>query len=238
MKVDYSTSVFPVSKRRLKRGGGGRSYLGKRFNSSNTTPSSRRSKCDGNCRSETAKSPPSPSKDFLTCSIVRLEPFRQSLHGSWGSHTPTEYGIPKLCWRNLKSIWPSQWIRRLLHSWISQATGLCVHNKENRHPEDLCRSNTLKKKVFKRETYGLSKVEIFFLKVDLRFSFRHYLLDDEFNLLTTINTPYRRYRRSWLPFGLSVPENLQKHFNHVLGALKRVLNVADVIHAYGVGDSA
>ena len=102
-------------------------------------------------------------------------------------------------------------------------------------------------KAFKRDTYPmrildeilpeLSKAKVF-STVDLRSGFWHCVLDDESSLLTTFNTPYGRYRWLRLPFGLSVsPEIFQKRVNQTLEGLEGVLNIADDILIYGVGDS-
>ena len=102
-------------------------------------------------------------------------------------------------------------------------------------------------KALKRETYPmpildeilpeLSKAKVF-STVDLRSGFWHCVLDDESSLLTTFNTPYGRYRWLRLPFGLSVsPEIFQKRVNQTLEGLEGVLNIADDILIYGVGDS-
>ena len=102
-------------------------------------------------------------------------------------------------------------------------------------------------KTLKRETYPmpildeilpeLSKAKVF-STVDLRSGFWHCVLDDESSLLTTFNTPYGRYRWLRLPFGLSVsPEIFQKRVIQTLEGLEGVLNIADDILIYGVGDS-
>ena len=77
-----------------------------------------------------------------------------------------------------------------------------------------------------------------FTTVDLRSGFWHCVLDDESSMLTTFNTPYGRYRWLRLPFGLSVsPEIFQKRVVQTLEGLDGVLNNADDILIYGVGDS-
>ena len=56
--------------------------------------------------------------------------------------------------------------------------------------------------------------------------------------MTTFGTPYRRFRWLRLPFGLSVsPEIFQKRVNLVLEGLEGILNIADDILVYGVGDT-
>ena len=84
----------------------------------------------------------------------------------------------------------------------------------------------------------LSQAKVF-STVDLRSGLGHCVLDDESSLLTTFNTPYRRYLWLRIPFGLSVsPEIFQKRVNQTLEGLEGVLNIADDIIIYGVGDSA
>ena len=57
-------------------------------------------------------------------------------------------------------------------------------------------------------------------------------------MLTTFNTPYGRYHWLRLPFGLSIsPEIFQKRVIQTLEGLDGVLNIADDILIYGVGDS-
>ena len=83
---------------------------------------------------------------------------------------------------------------------------------------------------------SLAKV---FTTVDLRSGFWHCVLDDESSMLTTFNTPYGRCRWLRLPFGLSVsPEAFQKRVIQTLEGLEGVLNIADDILIYGVGDSS
>ena len=77
-----------------------------------------------------------------------------------------------------------------------------------------------------------------FSTVDLRSGFWHCVLDDQSSLLTTFSTPYGRYRWLRLPFGLSVsPEIFQKRLNQAIEGLEGVLNIADDILIYGVGET-
>ena len=99
----------------------------------------------------------------------------------------------------------------------------------------------------KRETYQipvldeilpeLSQAKVF-STVDLRSGYWHCVLDQESNLLTTFAKPFRRYRWCRLPFGLSVSSEIfQKRVNQALEGLSGVLNIADDILVYGVGNS-
>ena len=73
--------------------------------------------------------------------------------------------------------------------------------------------------------------------MDLRSGFWQCVLDDESSMLTTFNTPYGRYLWLRLPFGLSVsPEIFQKRVLQTLEGLECVLNTADDILIYGIGD--
>ena len=102
-------------------------------------------------------------------------------------------------------------------------------------------------KALKRKTYPMPILnEILpdllqakvFTTVDLSSGFWHCVLDDESSMLTTFNTPYSRYCWLRLPFGLSVsPEIFQKRVIQTLEGLDGVLNIADDILIYGVGDS-
>ena len=77
-----------------------------------------------------------------------------------------------------------------------------------------------------------------FSTVDLRSGFWHCVLDEQSSLLTTFSTPHGRYRWLRLPFGLSVsPEIFQKRLNQAIEGLDGVLNIADDILIFGVGDT-
>ena len=77
-----------------------------------------------------------------------------------------------------------------------------------------------------------------FTSVDLRSGFWHCVLDDESRMLTVFNTPYGRYCWLRLPFELFIsPEIFQKRVIRTLEGLEGILNIADDILIYGVGDS-
>ena len=102
-------------------------------------------------------------------------------------------------------------------------------------------------KALKRETYQMPVLDELlpelaqakvFSTVDLRSGFWHCVLDEQSSLLTTFSTPHGRYRWLRLPFGLSVsPEIFQKRLNQAIEGLDGVLNIADDILIYGVGDT-
>lgn len=99
----------------------------------------------------------------------------------------------------------------------------------------------------KRETYQipvlheilpeLAQAKVF-STVDLRSGYWHCVLDKESSLLTTFATPFGRYRWCRLPFGLSVSSEIfQKRINQAQDGLNGVLNIADDILVYSVGNT-
>ncbi|XP_030853177.1 uncharacterized protein K02A2.6-like [Strongylocentrotus purpuratus] len=83
----------------------------------------------------------------------------------------------------------------------------------------------------------LSKAKIF-SKFDLRSGYLHCELDDESSFLTTMNTPFGRYRWKRLPFGLNASaEIFQKKLQQALDGLDGIECVADDIILFGVGDN-
>ena len=99
----------------------------------------------------------------------------------------------------------------------------------------------------KRETYQipilneilpeLSQAKVF-STVDLRSGYWHCVLDHESSLLTTFSTPFGRYRWCRLPFGLPVSSEIfQKRVNQALEGLSGVLDIADDILVFRVGNN-
>jgi hypothetical protein len=77
-----------------------------------------------------------------------------------------------------------------------------------------------------------------FTKRDVKEAFWHVQLDEESSLLTTMITPFGRYRWSRLPFGLSVSSEIfQKRLTEALSGLRGVICVADDIVVVGRGDT-
>ena len=57
-------------------------------------------------------------------------------------------------------------------------------------------------------------------------------------MLTTMHTPWGRYRRTHLPFGISlVPEEFQRRFRDVLCGIDGIINIVDDINEMGRGES-
>ena len=83
----------------------------------------------------------------------------------------------------------------------------------------------------------LSKARIF-SKVDVKEAFWHVKLDEESSKLTTMITPFGRFRWSCLPFGLKVSSEIfAKKLDQAIGHLNGVICVADDIIVVGCGDT-
>ena len=83
----------------------------------------------------------------------------------------------------------------------------------------------------------LSQAKVF-STVDLRSGYWHCVLDHESSLLTTFSTPFGRYHWCRLPFGLSVSSEIfQKRVNQALEGLSGVLDIADDILVFRVGNN-
>ena len=77
-----------------------------------------------------------------------------------------------------------------------------------------------------------------FSTFDVKNGFWHIELDDESSKLTTFNTPFGRYRRLRLPFGLSsAPEEFQRRQHQVVEGIPEVLTTHDDILLYGEGNT-
>ena len=73
-----------------------------------------------------------------------------------------------------------------------------------------------------------------FTKVDLSSAYWHVMLDEESSLLTTMQTPFGRYRWLRLPFGTSVSaEIFQKKVLEALQGLSGVVCIADDVIVHG-----
>lgn len=77
-----------------------------------------------------------------------------------------------------------------------------------------------------------------FTKLDVKEAFWHVKLDEESSRLTTMITPFGRYRWARLPFGLTVSSEIfQKRLNEALNGLHGVICVADDIVVVGRGNT-
>ena len=79
----------------------------------------------------------------------------------------------------------------------------------------------------------ISKAKVF-SKVDLKSGYWHCQLDEESSLLTTIITPFGRYRWCRLPFGTKVSSEIfQRKLHECIEGLEGVVSVADDILIFG-----
>lgn len=77
-----------------------------------------------------------------------------------------------------------------------------------------------------------------FSKLDVKEAYWHVKLDEESSKLTTMITPFGRYRWARLPFGLKVSSEIfQRKLNEVLGDLDGVFTIADDIIVVGCGNT-
>ena len=75
-----------------------------------------------------------------------------------------------------------------------------------------------------------------FSTFDIKDAFQTIRLTEESSLLTTMHTPWGRYRWTRLPFGISsAPEEFQRRIHDVLCGLEGVVNIADDIIVIGRG---
>ena len=102
-------------------------------------------------------------------------------------------------------------------------------------------------KVLKRSHYPSPTVENIlpeltrakvFSTVDAKNGFWHVELNDDSSCLTRFNSPFGRFCRRRLPFGLcSAPEEFQRRLNHALDGLTGVLTIHDDILIFGEGST-
>ncbi|KAI8737275.1 retrovirus related pol protein [Biomphalaria glabrata] len=127
--------------------------------------------------------------------------------------------------------------------WVSQMAVVQKPNGDLRiciEPRHL--NTALKREHFKLPTLEAVMPQFLnakiFSKLDVKEAYWHVRLDEKSSLLTTMITPYGRYRWSRLPFGLSVSgEIFQKKLTEALLGLEGCINVADDIVIVGCGQS-
>ena len=77
-----------------------------------------------------------------------------------------------------------------------------------------------------------------FLVLDMKSGFWHVRLDERSCMLTTMGTPFGRFRWKRLPFGIvPAPEVFQQRLDEVLMGKDRVQVIVDDILVYGEGDT-
>ncbi|XP_064081778.1 uncharacterized protein K02A2.6-like [Macrobrachium nipponense] len=125
--------------------------------------------------------------------------------------------------------------------WVSQMAVVQKTNGKLR----ICIDPQPLNKALKREYYKLPILEDIlpslkhakiFSKLDVQEVFWHIRLDEESSKLTTMITPFGRYRWARLPFGLKVSSEIfQRKLNEALEGLRGVYCVADDIVVVGFG---
>ena len=100
-------------------------------------------------------------------------------------------------------------------------------------------------KAIRREHYPLPTIEDvatllhgakLFTILDVSKGFWHVPLDEQSSFLTTFHTPFGRYRRKRMPFGIcSAPKVFQRRMHELIEGLRGVEVVADDFVAVGVG---
>ena len=127
--------------------------------------------------------------------------------------------------------------------WVSQMAVVKKPNGKLRlciDPQPL--NVALKREHFKLPTFEdvlpyLGKARLF-TKLDVKEAFWHVRLDEESSLLTTMITPYGRFRWARLPFGLKVSSEIfQKRLMDALCDLDGLICIADDILVIGCGDT-
>ncbi|XP_068224775.1 uncharacterized protein [Palaemon carinicauda] len=126
--------------------------------------------------------------------------------------------------------------------WVSQMAVVQKTNGKLR----ICIDPQPLNKALKREYYTLPILEDIlpslkhakiFSKLDVQEAFWHIRLDEESSKLTTMITPFGRYRWARLPFGLKVSSEIfQRKLNEALEGLRGVYCVADDIVVVGFGN--
>ena len=127
--------------------------------------------------------------------------------------------------------------------WTS---GIVVVHKSNGSLR-ICIDPQQLNKGLKRRTYQVPTVEELlpeltkarvFSKWDVKSGFWHIKLDEASSKLTTFSTPFGRYKRNRMPFGIApAPEIFQCRLEQALLGLPGVRNIHDDIIVFGEGDS-
>ena len=128
--------------------------------------------------------------------------------------------------------------------WVSQ---MAITRKESDGSLRICIDPQALNAVLIRERFQLPTLDDIlpklnnakvFSKLDVKEAFWHVKLDKESSLLTTMGTPFGRYRWARLPFGLSVSSEIfQRRLTQALEGLEGVVCVADDIIVYGCGEN-
>ena len=128
--------------------------------------------------------------------------------------------------------------------WVNQ---MAVAEKKNKNELRICIDQRPLNLVLKREHYKLpvlddvlpelSNSKVFSI-LDLKQGYLHCTLDTESSYLTTMTTPFGRYRWLRMPFGLNVSSEIfQKRLHQALDGLKGVHCNADDVIVHDVNDT-
>ena len=127
--------------------------------------------------------------------------------------------------------------------WVSQ---MAVARKKNGNLR-LCIDPKSLNSVLLREHYQLPTLDdtlakfnkcTVFSKLDVRSAYWHLQLDDESSKLTTMITPFGRFRWLRLPFGLCVSSEIfQRNLMNILSDLEGIVCVADDISVMGTSEA-
>ena len=127
--------------------------------------------------------------------------------------------------------------------WVSQMA--IVHKKNG--SLRICIDPQLLNKALVRERYKLPTFDDIipelngakiFTKLDVKEAFYHVRLDDESSLLTTMITPFGRYKWTRLPFGLSVSSEIfQRKLTEALKGIEGIFLIADDLIVAGCGNT-
>ncbi|XP_062619910.1 uncharacterized protein K02A2.6-like [Saccostrea cucullata] len=129
---------------------------------------------------------------------------------------------------------PTEWISSMVAVKKPNKLRICID------PKDL--NKALKRSHYPMPTIEeilprLSKAKVFSV-LDAKDGFWQIKLDKERSFLTTFWTPFGRYRRIRMPFGISTaPEEYQRRQHYALNGLKGVDVIVDDILVFGCGDS-
>ena len=126
--------------------------------------------------------------------------------------------------------------------WVSQMSVVKKSNGKLR----ICIDPQPLNKALMREHYRLPTLDDVlpqlhkakvFTKLDVKEAFWHIVLDEQSSKLTTMITPFGRFRWSRLPFGLKVSSEIfQRRLQETIGDLSGVICVADDIIVIGSGE--
>ena len=118
--------------------------------------------------------------------------------------------------------------------WVSS---LAVATKKSGALNEALKRETFQIPILDKILPELSQAKVL-STVDLRSGYWHCVRDHESSLLTTFSTPFGSYHWCRLPFGLSVSSEIfQKRVNQALEGLSGVLDIADDILVYGIGNN-